>query len=100
MINEKFKWLINSLIVFLLLNVQLLIVNSYHLNKLNFQTKPIENKEIWGMEKNGLISRIYIDKKDFKVNEPIIIHYEKKNISKKIIKLWNSGFWRNHLIIV
>lgn len=54
----------------------------------------------WGKENNGLIAKIWTEKEEYTVGEPIVVHYIVKNITDKEIITWHSGFWSNHLIII
>ena len=59
-----------------------------------------KDKIPWGVQNNGLVSRIYAKKLHFQMNEPIPIYYEIKNVSNETQVIWHSGFWPNHRIIV
>ncbi len=54
----------------------------------------------WGQSSNGLIAKIWSEKEEFIVGEPIVVHYIVKNIADKDIMTWHSGFWPNHLLVV
>jgi hypothetical protein len=46
------------------------------------------------------ISTIKTDKQKFSINEPILISYSIKNVSKDTVDIWHCNFWCNNKIVV
>jgi len=54
----------------------------------------------WGKPVKGLVSGIWTDKRAFAPGEPIVVHYQIKNVSPRRQIVWHSGFWTNNKITV
>lgn len=49
---------------------------------------------------NTLESRIWTQKPEYRIGEPVIVHYELRNAGPEPVAVWHSGFWPNHLVQV
>ncbi|MFN4259354.1 MAG: hypothetical protein ACK4RK_08640 [Gemmataceae bacterium] len=61
---------------------------------------PPPGPKEWGQPADGLVAGIWIDQTQFQVGQPIIVHYQIKNVGQQKRTVWHSGFWPNHQIVV
>ena len=81
---------------YILLSVFLLI----HLSHALAGEPAADALKDFGAEVQGLRTKVSLVKESVAAGLPVEIRYVKRNVSNAELKIWHSGFWPNHKIVV